>query len=77
MVVVPLTFHMLVQTPHSGVLPVQRPSENTERKVATVVVFGACAVQTNNSLFYLILYVPSTIFQLIRDGSSCNEIVLS
>ena len=41
---------MLVQAPHSGVLPVQRPSENAERKVATVGEFDACAVQTNNSL---------------------------
>ena len=28
-------------------------------------------------LFDLILYVPSTIFQLNRDGSSCVELVLS
>ena len=28
-------------------------------------------------LFVLILYVPSTIFQLNRDGSSCVEPVLS
>ena len=28
-------------------------------------------------VFYLILYIPSTIFQLCRDGSSCVEPVLS
>ena len=32
---------------------------------------------SNFFLFDLILYVPSTIFQLCRDGSSCVEPVLS
>ena len=34
-------------------------------------------IQTFVSLFDLILYVPSTIFQLNRDGSSWIEPVLS
>ena len=34
-------------------------------------------ILTNEKLFDLILYVPSTIFQLYRDGSSWVEPVLS
>ena len=35
------------------------------------------ATKTGTCLFDLILYVPSTIFQLYRDGSSWVEPVLS
>ena len=35
------------------------------------------SMRTKNSLFDLILYVPSTIFQLNRDGSSWVEPVLT
>ena len=35
------------------------------------------SLQSHNDLFDLILYVPSTIFQLNRDGSSWVEPVLS
>ena len=34
-------------------------------------------IQSHDSLFDLFLYVPSTIFHLNRDGSSCAEPVLS
>ena len=34
-------------------------------------------IELSCCLFDLILYVPSTIFQLNRDGSSCVELVLS
>ena len=39
--------------------------------------FEQCGIQWVRILFDLILYVPSTIFQLNRDGSSWVEPVLS
>ena len=42
---------------------------------ACLIVSGTLIV--HNVLFDLILYVPSTIFQLNRDGSSWVESVLS
>ena len=39
--------------------------------------FALFSAMTVNCLFDLILYVPSTIFQLNRDGSSWVEPVLS
>ena len=43
----------------------------------TTVVTGRLQINSEFCLFDLILYVPSTIFQLNRDGSSWGEPVLS
>ena len=68
---------LFLMVPWVGLQSVIAPLPGHIPLLLLVAVLCLVAVCVLFCLFDLILYVPSTIFQLNRDGSSCVEPVLS